>query len=231
VAVGVEADGLMRAFGARRAVDGLDLRIAPGETVALLGPNGAGKTTLLRLVAGLLRPGAGRLAVAGRELPAEGHRVRPLVGYLGHEALLYTDLSPLQNLEFYAGLYGVDRSRIEPLLARVGLVSRAFDPVGTFSRGMVQRLALARMLLHEPRLLLLDEPYAGLDAQGAALLDAILAEGRGDRTVILVTHDLRRALAAADAVVVLRAGRAVAGDRVAALDAEGFVRGYHELIA
>jgi heme exporter protein A len=222
----------VKAFGERRAVDGLDLELAAGECLAVLGPNGAGKTTLLRMLATLARPDAGRLAVAGHALPEEAVRARALIGYLGHDPLVYLDLTAWQNLELFADLYGLDdaRRRIEDALADVGLLARAYDPVRAFSRGMAQRLGLARMLLHGPRLLLLDEPYSGLDAQGAALLDRVLRE-RGERAVVVVTHDLERALALADRVLVLRAGRAVLSEPRRATDPVAFRARYDALVA
>ncbi len=176
--------------------------------VALAGPNGAGKTTLLRMMATLHRPDSGELTVLGEALPDGARRVRRGIAHLGHDPGVYLDLTPWQNLELFADLHGVprDRGRMEDLLDRVGLLHRAHDVVRTFSRGMTQRLGIARMLQHEPLLLLLDEPYAGLDALGASLLDDVLAEGR---PAVIVTHDLERAVTGADRMMVLRAGRVV----------------------
>ena len=223
----------MKAFAGRRAVDGVDLALAEGERLAILGPNGAGKSTLLRMVASLLRPDGGSLTIAGHAIPDRAAQVRGQMGFLGHQPLLYLDLTAWQNLEFFATLYGVRRPkvRIEEVLDRVDLLTRAYDPVRTFSRGMAQRLGLARMLLHEPRLLLLDEPHAGLDAPGAALLDGILDEARGTRAVVMVTHDLGRALAGADRVMVLRRGVVVLEDATAGLDEASFRARYEQVAA
>ncbi len=176
--------------------------------VALLGPNGAGKTTLLRMLATLHRPDRGELTVLGHRLPDHAARARRGIGYLGHDPLVYLDLTPWQNLRLFADLYGAprDRDRLEALLDRVGLLPRAYDVVRTFSRGMVQRLGVARLLLHDPKLLLLDEPTAGLDAPGGALLDSVLAEGR---TTVVVTHDVEWAARRAHQLLVLRGGRLV----------------------
>ncbi len=186
-----------------------------------MGPNGAGKTTLLRMLATLHRPTQGMLAVMGHDLPDKAQLVRPHLGYLGHDPLVYLDLTALQNLELFADLYGVPdpRERIEEVLDRVGLLPRAFEPVRAFSRGMAQRLGIARLLLHRPSLLLLDEPTSGLDAQGAALLDGVVAEGA---SVVLVTHDVERAVHVAHRVMVLRAGRVRLERATAGLDAVAF---------
>lgn len=225
--------GLTKAFGGRRAVDGVDLALGQGERVAIVGPNGAGKTTLLRMAASLLRPDGGVLTIDGHPIPDQAARVRGQIGYLGHQPLLYLDLTAWQNLEFFAALYGVSgsRRRIEEMLDRVDLLPRAHDTVRTFSQGMSQRLGLARLLLHDPRLLLLDEPYAGLDAPGAALLDALLDEARGARAVVMVTHDLGRALAGADRVVVMRRGRVAFDEATAGLDPAAFRTRYEEIAA
>ena len=199
--------------------------------MALVGPNGAGKTTLLRILATLHRPQTGSLTVFGHELPSQVNHVRAKIGYLGHDPLVYLDLTPWQNLRLFADLYGVewDGPAIEDLLARVGLLPRAYDVVRTFSRGMVQRLGVARMLLHDPSLLLLDEPYAGLDAPGAALLDTVIQEGR---TAVVVTHDVGWAARHATRMLVLRGGRLVETlDVAAASGPDAIVARYRELVA
>ena len=195
-----------------------------------MGPNGAGKTTLLRMLATLQRPGQGTLSIMGYHLPDKAQLVRPHLGYLGHDPLVYLDLTALQNLELFADLYGVPdpRDRIEELLDHVGLLARAFEPVRTFSRGMAQRLGIARLLLHRPTLLLLDEPTSGLDAAGAALLDRVVVEGA---SVVIVTHDLQRALHVADRVMVLRAGRVCLEQATAGLDPAAFRAEYEREIA
>jgi heme ABC exporter ATP-binding subunit CcmA len=183
----VVCDGLVRRFGERDALAGVDLTVATGEFLLVTGPNGAGKTTLLRVLATVIRPNAGRVAIAGHDLPRAADAVRPLVGYVGHAPLTYPGLTALENLGLYAALYGVPAERIAPALERVGLGARGRDAVSEFSRGMSQRLALARALLHEPALLLLDEPTAGLDSGGQEVLREVLAEP--GRTVIVSTHE------------------------------------------
>jgi heme exporter protein A len=220
----------VKSYGRRRALDGVDVDLAAGERLAIVGPNGAGKTTLLRMLATLHRPDAGTLTVLGEPLPERAAEARARLGYLGHDPLVYLDLTPLQNLELFAALYGVrdPNRRIESLLDQVGLLTRAFEPVRTFSRGMAQRLGLARLMLHEPELLLLDEPHAGLDAPGTALLDGLLAPGS---SAVLVTHDVARAVEIADRVVVLRAGRVILHRDTSEVAPDAFRAEYEAAIA
>ncbi|HEX5556285.1 MAG TPA: ABC transporter ATP-binding protein [Gaiellales bacterium] len=204
----VACDGLVRRFGERAALDGLDLRVGEGEFVLVTGPNGAGKTTLLRVLATVLRPSAGDVSVGGHELPRAAHRARPLVGYVAHGPLTYPGLTARENLELYAALYGVPDGLVGPALDRVGLDARGGDLVAEFSRGMAQRLALARACLHAPALLLLDEPTAGLDADGRDLLREVLAEP--GRTVIVSTHEPGWFAGLATTEVPIRDGRVAA---------------------
>jgi heme exporter protein A len=191
---------LRRDFGDRTALAGVDLRVEPGASVAVLGPNGSGKSTLLRILAGLLRPSGGRVFVLGSELPKETHLLRGRVGYLGHEPLLYRDLSPRENLELAAALHGIEPrragARIDALLDAVGMSSRAGDRVAELSAGMKQRIDTCRAILHEPELLLLDEPDAHLDPDARRRLAPLIAAGEG-RTRLVVSHD--RDAAAEDA--------------------------------
>jgi heme exporter protein A len=206
----VEAVGLGRRYSSIRALADLDLEIHGGESVAIFGPNGAGKTTLVKLLATLLRPSAGRLCLFGEERPREA--VRRRIGLLSHASFLYGELTAVENLAFYAGLYGVKSpgARIDEMLVDVGLEAWRERPVKSFSRGMEQRLALARAFLHDPDLLLLDEPYTGLDPDGAAHLQSILARfHRRGKAVVLVTHDIGRGLEVCDRAVILRGGRLV----------------------
>ena len=182
------------------------MRLAPGQSLAVLGPNGAGKTTLLRVLAGLLRPHRGTVTVDGARLPAESWRVRGRIGYLGHEPLLYRELTARENLRFHARLHRVGRARVEEILSAVGMERRGDEPVRDLSRGMAQRVAAARAVLHDPPILLLDEPRAGLDPAAARLLEPLLGRASG-RTRVLVTHDVEGALGECDAVLGLRAGR------------------------
>jgi heme exporter protein A len=213
--------GLRREYGDRAALDGVDLELGAGQSLVVLGPNGAGKTTLLRILATLLRPSGGEVRVLGCALPNEAWKLRGRIGYLGHEPLLYRDLSGRENLRFHARLHGIRgeraEARIGELLAAAGMELRADERVAELSAGMRQRLAICRCVLHEPELLLLDEPDSNLDAGGRELARALIGAGAG-RTRVVVTHDPERALPDADLVLrlgvdgraELQPGRAVA---------------------
>ncbi|HVC35245.1 MAG TPA: heme ABC exporter ATP-binding protein CcmA [Chloroflexota bacterium] len=206
----IQVEGLTHRYGASRALDGLDLAVPWDERVAILGPNGAGKTTLLRVLATLVRPVAGRVILGGLALPGQAAAVRRHIGLVAHQTFLYDELTARENLIFYGRLYGVEDPgrRADRLLPRVGLAERANDRVRTFSRGLQQRLALARAIVHDPPILLLDEPETGLDVAGADLLDGLMTDDQGQRrTVLLTTHRLDRAVELADRAVVLLRGR------------------------
>jgi ABC-type multidrug transport system ATPase subunit len=202
----IDLAGLRKDFGDRTALEDLNLRVEPGESVAVLGPNGSGKSTLLRILAGLLRPTSGEVSVLGCELPRETHRLRGRVGYLGHEPLLYRDLSPRENLELAAALQGIEAGtagpRIEALLEAVGMSARAGDRVAELSAGMKQRIDICRAVLHEPSLLLLDEPDAHLDPDARRRLAPLIAAGSGV-TRVVVSHDRGTATEDADFVLEL----------------------------
>jgi heme exporter protein A len=208
----IELDGLERRYGERLALAGVSVTVPAGATLALLGGNGAGKTTLLRVLAGLLRPHGGEVRVLGASLPQERWRLPGHVGYLGHEPLLYRELSGRENLAYHASLHGVPEARIAEVLTAVGMERRADEPLRDLSKGMVQRLAVARTVLHDPELLLLDEPRANLDPAGAEQMEPLIGRASG-RTRVLVTHDMEGALAEADLALGLKAGRPAAADR------------------
>jgi heme exporter protein A len=207
----IEVRGLERRYGERVALSGVSFSVGAGQTLAVLGPNGAGKSTLLRVLATLLRPHGGSVSVLGASLPGEAWKVRGRVGYLGHEPALYRSLTARENLAFAARLHGVPDARVEELLAEVGLSTRADDRVEEFSRGMKQRVAAARVVLHDPELLLLDEPLSAVDPGAARHLEPLIGRASG-RTRVLVTHDVARGVAEADQVLRLRAGRPVERD-------------------
>jgi heme exporter protein A len=208
----IALDGLERRYGDRTALSGVTVTVAAGATLAVFGSNGAGKTTLLRVLAALLRPHAGSASVLGNSLPGDAWNVRGKIGYLGHEPLLYRDLTVRQNLLFHARLHRVDTERVAESIAAVGLERRAADPVKELSRGMVQRAAVARATLHDPSVLLLDEPRASLDPAAADALEPLIGRASG-RTRVLVSHDVERALAEADVALGLKAGRQVFAGR------------------
>ena len=216
----IELRDLGRAYGERIALSGVTLDVPTGSTLAVFGANGAGKTTLLRILATLLRPHRGEARVLGHALPEQGWAVRGRVGLLGHDPLLYRDLSARENLRFHARLHGLaargaggrrahadgGSDRIEALLDAVGMTRRADEPVHTLSRGMAQRVAVCRAVLHEPELLLLDEPLANLDPGAAAAVEGLIGPGAG-ATRVVISHDVAHGLAEADLVLGLRGGR------------------------
>jgi heme exporter protein A len=233
----IELRKLTKAFGRKTALRAIDLRVPPGESLVLFGPNGAGKTTLIRILCSLSRPTSGAVYIGGLDLKTHADGIRRHLGVVSHAPLLYDSLTAEENLRFFGRLYGVVdlETRIELLLEQVGLAARRRDLVRIFSRGMTQRLSIARALLHDPEILLLDEPDTGLDPQAAEMLHRLLAKlsGRpphrtenssslrseqpapspgnsdGIRTIVTVTHNLERGLALADRVVILANGRIV----------------------
>ncbi|MGH2843843.1 MAG: ABC transporter ATP-binding protein [Solirubrobacteraceae bacterium] len=201
-------DGLTRHFGERTVLRELSLELPPGQTLAVLGRNGAGKTTLLRILATLLRPHGGGARILGEPLPNRAWAIRGRIGLLGHEPLLYRDLTGRENLTYQARLHRVPAARIEEVLEAVGMADRADDPVRSLSRGMVQRLAVARAVLHEPELLLLDEPRSNLDPAAGELVGPLIGRASGV-TRVLTSHDPQAALGEADLVLALKDGRPV----------------------
>ena len=202
----IELERVERRFGERVALAGVSVSVPAGATLAVLGGNGAGKTTLLRVLAGLLRPHGGRARVLGAALPDERWQLPARVGYVGHEPLLYRELSGRENLRYHAELHGVPHSRIDAVLTELEIAGRADEPVRDLSKGLVQRLAIARAVLHEPALLLLDEPRANLDPAAAELAEPLIGRASG-RTRVLVSHDVAGALEESDVALGLRAGR------------------------
>jgi heme exporter protein A len=194
----IETQSLVKAYGILPVLRQINFSVARGEFVALLGPNGSGKSTLLRMLSGLSKPTAGVIRIGGWELPGEAYAVRAQIGMVSHKPLLYENLSAIENLHFFARLYNLSaatiESRIKEMLVQVGLGKRGHDLVRTYSRGMQQRLSIARALLHNPDILMLDEPYTGLDQDASSMLDEVLktvaAKGR---TVVMTSHDLARA--------------------------------------
>jgi heme exporter protein A len=208
----LEVQGLARHYGEREALSDVSLTLGQGRTLVVFGPNGAGKTTFLRVLATLLRPHAGSVRVLGRELPGEAWAVRGRLGLLGHEPLLYRELTARENLRFHARLHNVAAGRVEQLLETLAMSRRGDEPLRTLSRGMVQRVAVARAVLHDPELLLLDEPHSNLDPAAIDLVAPLIGAASG-RTRVICSHDPSGGLAEADIVLGLRGGRpALLGD-------------------
>jgi len=229
----IAAQGLTRRFGGLTALYGLDLRVETGTAVALFGPNGAGKSTLLRLCATLLRPSAGEVRLFGQAVRDGGAAARRRVGFLSHHSFLYADLTPVQNLEFYARMFKVPfaERRVRQVLEQVDLVGWAQRPVRTLSRGLEQRCAIARVLLHEPDLLLLDEPFTGLDADAAAMLSQLLREAHArGATLLMTTHDLPRGVDLCNRALILVRGRLAWDGAITDTDAAAFETLYHSTV-
>lgn len=229
----IEVRSLVKRFGPKTVLRGLDFEVKQGEFVALLGPNGAGKTTFLRILSSLSRQTLGEVKIAGYHLPHQSAAVRRRLGVVSHLPLLYGDLSAEENLQFYGRMYGVPGlvERISEVLELVGLTARRRDLVRTFSRGMQQRLAIGRAILHDPDVLLLDEPHTGLDQDACIMLDDVLRQVavRG-RTVVMTSHDLARAQDLASRFDILTRGRIQASVRQSELAADGLLAFYRQTL-
>jgi heme exporter protein A len=227
----IKVHKLVKRFGLKTVLRGLDFEVQPGEFVAILGPNGAGKTTFLRILASLSRPAMGEVYIAGYRLPSQAAAVRRIIGVVSHQPLLYGDLTAEENLRFYGRMYGVPtlNERIHEVLDLVGLAPRRRDLVRTFSRGMQQRLAIGRSVLHNPEIMLFDEPHTGLDQDACAMLDNTLQEvaARG-RTVVMTSHDLSRSADLASRFDVLSRGQIVASAQRSEMDPNLLLSFYRE---
>lgn len=204
----IEIESLSKAYGYMPVLKKVSMTVERGQFVALLGPNGSGKSTLLKMIAGLVTATGGNIRVGGWNMPAEASAVRAQIGMVSHKALLYDNLTAKENLAFFATLYNMDDSnRIDMLLKQVGLEKRATSLVGTFSRGMQQRLSIARALLHNPHVLLFDEPYTGLDQDASAVLDDLFLEAhQAGHTILMATHQLERAARLVNRIIILSRG-------------------------
>ena len=229
----VATENLTRNFGRRRAVDDVSVSVGAGEALAIFGPNGAGKTTLLRMLGGILRPTSGRARVGGVYLPG-GSQVRRRIGIVSHHSLLYDTLTARENVEFAARLYGVldPAAKTERALASMQILDRADTPVRSLSRGMRQRVSVARATVHDPGVVLADEPFTGLDVIGSKALSALLNElkSRG-AALVLVTHNVEEGLSLATHAAVMNRGRLVRTEPSAGMDSAAFARQYEELVA
>ncbi len=229
----VEADSVVRVFGARRAVDGVSLTVRAGECLALFGPNGAGKTTLLRLLGGLLKPSGGMARVAGEQVPG-GPEIRRRIGVISHRTLLYAALTARENVEFFARLYGVanPREATTRSLERMRIADQADSPVRSLSRGMKQRVSIARATVHGPTVILADEPFAGLDVSGAAALSVLLAELRSSgAALVVVTHNIDEGLSLATHAAIMHEGKLLLTNGIEGISPAEFNVRYRQLVA
>lgn len=228
----IRAEGLTKVFGGRRAVDDVTFAVPQGAFLSIFGPNGAGKTTLLRLLATLGRATSGQAWLMGIDVKEEPDRAREHLGLISHNSMLYPDLTAEENLMIYARLYGVEdpRSRVLDLLDAVELKHRRLDVVRTFSRGMTQRLSIARALIHDPDVVFLDEPYSGLDPHAVEIFDDLIASTRAGRTFVMVSHDLQKGFAMCTHALVLAKGRVVTFDERDNIDYESFTDLYRATV-
>ncbi len=208
----IKAEGLTKSFGPLEALRGVDLEIKKGEFYTLFGPNGAGKTTFIKILSTLAKPASGKLTINGHDAVKSPEKARAVIGVISHDPFLYENLSAFENIRFFGALYGVSGTddRARELIDRVGLGRRAHDLVRNFSRGMKQRLAVARAIVHDPAILLLDEPYTGLDQHGAGVFGEMLSMLKtGSRTILMTTHNIEEGLDRSDRVGILAGGRIV----------------------
>lgn len=225
----IKVQGLTKSFGHNLALRGIDIEVSHGESVVIFGPNGAGKTTLIKILATILKPSAGKLIVNGLEFKENPEEIRRQIGMVTHQTLLYGNLTAYENLEFYCRMYDVParQERIHEVVGLVGMMPRLHDRVGTLSRGMQQRLSIARALLHNPTLMLLDEPETGLDPQSSSIVWDLLRQGaEKKRTVILTTHSLERGLELCDRLLILARGQIAYESSKQALDLAGLEQAY-----
>jgi len=228
------AEGVTKSFGNIRALSGVDLGVKRGKFLTVFGPNGAGKTTLIKLLSTLTKPTSGKLIIANHDVKKDSDKVRGLIGVISHDPYLYGNLSALENIRFFASLYGVSQAeeKAREAINQVGLGNRMHDLVRTFSRGMQQRLAVARAVIHEPRILLLDEPYTGLDQHGGRIFGDLLKWLKSqNRTIIMTTHDLPEGLEISDRVAILDRGRIVYESEIGGVEVTRFKEIYFDKVS
>lgn len=228
----VQLSHVSKVFGDRFALNDVTLDLPAGAFLSIFGPNGAGKTTLLRILATLSRPTSGKVSITGISLKDEPDRAREQIGLISHNSMLYADLNAEQNLQLYARLYGLQNAqeRVNEMLEAVELSHRRLDTVRTFSRGMTQRLAIARALLHDPQVVLLDEPYSGLDPHAVDIFDSLLDAVRENRSFIMVSHDLRKGFESCSHAMVLAKGKKVVYAAKDEIDYDAFAALYYETV-
>jgi heme exporter protein A len=228
----VQVRDLTRAFGVRKALDKVSFDLPSGAFLSIFGPNGAGKTTLVRVLTTLLNPSSGTASVCGFDVVAEAVELRHRIGLISHNPLLYPDLTAEENLLFFSEMYGLDdpKTRVRELLESVELDHRRLDVVSTFSRGMLQRLSIARALLHHPDVLFLDEPYSGLDPHAMDILDGLIAQIRGDHTFVMISHDLEKGLELCSHALILARGKVVLFENREDIDVSEFRATYRATV-
>lgn len=228
----IKTKKLSKVFGNRRAVDNVSIEVPQGAFLSIFGSNGAGKTTLLRVLSTLSRATSGEALLMGVDLKEDPDKARDHIGLISHNSMLYPDLTAEQNLLIYARLYGVENpeARVLELLEAVELKHRRLDVVRTFSRGMTQRLSIARALIHDPGVVFLDEPYSGLDPHAVEIFDGLIEQQREDRTFVMVSHDLQKGFAMCTHALVLAKGKVVAFDEKGAFDFDEFAALYRSTV-
>jgi heme exporter protein A len=228
----LEVRKLSRTFGARKALDGVSFDLPKGAFLSIFGPNGAGKTTMLKVLSTLTNPSKGSAKVVGLDVVQDAVQLREKIGFISHNPLLYPDLTAEENLEFFAELYCIDNpaERVRELLQAVELDHRRLDAVRTFSRGMTQRLSIARALLHHPDVIFLDEPYSGLDPHAMDILDSLIAAVRAEHTFVMISHDLQKGLELCSHALILAKGKVVLFDEREAIDPNAFAATYRATV-
>jgi heme exporter protein A len=228
----LEVRELSRTFGARKALDNVTFDLPKGAFLSIFGPNGAGKTTMLKVLSTLTNPSKGSAKVVGLDVVQDAVQLREKIGFISHNPLLYPDLTAEENLEFFAELYCIDdpKERVRELLLAVELDHRRFDAVRTFSRGMTQRLSIARALLHHPDVIFLDEPYSGLDPHAMDILDSLIAAVRAEHTFVMISHDLQKGLELCSHALILAKGKVVLFDERDAIDPNAFAATYRATV-
>ena len=225
----VQIRGLNKAFGRTPVLRGIDLDVPRGTVLSLLGPNGSGKTTLIRVLATLTKPDAGEVRIGGAGIGRQSARLRRLIGVVGHDPLLYDDLTARENLRFVCRMFDLDRidERVHSVADRMGMAPDLDRKIGAMSHGMKKRFSIARALLHDPQVLLLDEPETGLDQEALSLLDSVIASrSESGRTVIMTTHNLERAVALGDRMAILASGRVAYDETIDAVDPDASRHAY-----
>ena len=228
----LEVRDLSRTFGARKALDGVSFDLPKGAFLSIFGPNGAGKTTMLKVLSTLTNPSKGVAKVVGLDVVQDAVKLREKIGFISHNPLLYPDLTAEENLEFFAELYCIDNptDRVRELLLAVELDHRRLDAVRTFSRGMTQRLSIARALLHRPDVLFLDEPYSGLDPHAMDILDSLIGAVRAEHTFVMISHDLQKGLELCCHALILAKGKVLLFDEREAIDPDEFAATYRATV-